>query len=274
MNILEIPFINNTEDKTKSNYLSIKIMRYLKSQPFHTLEILPDKLMYIDEDNKLQELDGSSEGKDILGISINNDNYITLYRMTNMGPTPISISSNLYTNIWDKIIGILKKEYNTDKYELYFSFERSQFILIPELDTISYDDKNKLFRGILKSNIGWINFLLNNQENLKTIMTSKTYDKIVKECNTPIWVNVVDIDPFKDQKSELLRKIYSSANNTNIVNKKIKDLTENLLGDIKRENYVKGNYQIIINNKPDNLNMDYIHWVLVKDIIIHMIGAM
>lgn len=266
--ILKLPFQDEEElASLQSNYLYSRILRLIKAQGINELEILPGKVAYITEEYEISDSDTGI----VLGIRCNKDNIICLARLAGDSITEINVGFSKYELLWENILNIIEKEYQTREYELYYSFERNRVILIPKLTEITKEQKSKLFSDILAEDLKWLQFLVTQTELFRKTSSKIVEDAVLKEGYSQLWVSLGELDKFRDEKARLIRKIIENSIDKTNIDPMVSNIVDIVREEINENSITTGNYRMVIGNKTDDLNKEYIHWVMIRDLIGDMI---
>lgn len=266
---LVLPF-EIQEDKLseqQSNYLYSRILRLVKTNGVKTLEILPGRQSFLTEDYELTDQDTGIR----LGLRWGDNKHIEMVRLAGDSITPINTGLSKYESLWNSILSRINSEYNTREYELYYSFERNVFIIIPEIKLLDKQYKKKLFKSMLEADLGWVEFLVTQPELFTNLNSPSVQEAVLNSGYSQIWVSLGELDPFRDEKTELLRKLIENSTDKTNIGPMVGNIIDIIRDEVNENNTVIGNYRMLIGNKTEDLNKDFIHWIMLRDIVLEMI---
>lgn len=266
---LVLPF-EIQEDKLseqQSNYLYSRILRLVKTNGVKTLEILPGRQSFLTEDYELTDQDTGIK----LGLRWGDNEHIEMVRLAGDSITPINTGLSKYESLWNSILSRINSEYNTREYELYYSFERNVFIIIPEIRLLDKQYKKKLFKSMLEADLGWVEFLVTQPELFTNLNSPSVQEAVLNSGYSQIWVSLGELDPFRDEKTELLRKLIENSTDKTNIDPMVGNIIDTIRDEVNENNTVIGNYRMLIGNKTEDLNKDFIHWIMLRDIVLEMI---
>lgn len=266
---LVLPF-EIQEDKLseqQSNYLYSRILRLIKTNGIKTLEILPGRQSFLTEDYELTDKDTGIR----LGLRWGDNEYVEMVRLAGDSITPINTGLSKYESLWNSILNRINSEYNTREYELYYSFERNVFIIIPKIKLLDKQYKKKLFKSMLETDLGWIEFLVTQPELFTSLNSPSVQEAVLNSGYSQIWVSLGELDPFRDEKTELLRKLIENSIDKTNIDPMVGNIIDIIRDEVNENNTVIGNYRMLIGNKTEDLNKDFIYWIMLRDIVLDMI---